>query len=75
MPRRRSGSPSGAIELNLTSMLDVVFNILAFFVMTFSPPEAERNFDVNLPPPKLQDRKSTRLNSSHSSVSRMPSSA
>jgi biopolymer transport protein ExbD len=35
-------------------MLDVVFNILAFFVMTFSPPEAERNFDVNLPPPKLQ---------------------
>lgn len=35
-------------------MLDVVFNILAFFVMTFSPPLAERNFDVNLPPPRAQ---------------------
>lgn len=54
MARRRNKSPSGGVELNLTSMLDVIFNILAFFVMTFSPPIAEKNFDVRLPPPKLQ---------------------
>lgn len=51
MVRRRSSEAAEGVELNLTSMLDVVFNILAFFVMTFSPPEAEKNFDVNLPPP------------------------
>ena len=31
--------------------------------------------DTSLPPEKIQDRKSTRLNSSHEFVSRMPSSA
>ena len=41
--------------------------------------EAELPDDLNVeiidPPQKKIDRKSTRLNSSHSSVSRMPSSA
>lgn len=46
----------GTIQLNLTSMLDVVFNILAFFVVTFSPPIPERNYDVHLPPPKLEEK-------------------
>jgi biopolymer transport protein ExbD len=36
-------------------MLDVVFNILAFFVMTFQPPAPERNFDALLPPPKVTE--------------------
>ncbi|MGL4460605.1 MAG: ExbD/TolR family protein [Planctomycetia bacterium] len=54
MPRRPEQGAE-IIELNLTSMLDVVFNILAFFVMTFSPPKPEANFDVNLPPPKKEE--------------------
>ena len=36
---------------------------------------ATSNSVLNYPKPHLEDRKSTRLNSSHSSVSRMPSSA
>lgn len=53
MRRRASKGPPDS-ELNLTSMLDVIFNILAYFVITFNPPKPERNFDVALPPPKAE---------------------
>ncbi len=39
-------------QINLTSLLDVVFNILAYFIITYSPPMQERRFDALLPPPK-----------------------
>ena len=42
--------PSG-----MTTMLDLIFNILAYFVVTFNPPKPERNFDIYLPPPKVED--------------------
>lgn len=50
MPRRRSAHDP--IEGDFTSMLDVIFNLLAFFVITFNPPKPELNFDLMLPPPK-----------------------
>lgn len=52
MARRRPVSEE-SVELTLTSMLDVIFNILAFFVATYSPPAPERNFDVSLPSAKV----------------------
>lgn len=53
MAHRRAATTAEGVDLTLTSMLDVVFNILAFFVATYSPPSPERNFDVSLPPPKV----------------------
>ena len=43
-------------ETNLTSMLDLIFNVLAFFVVTFKPPDPEANFDIKLPPPQKQEQ-------------------
>ena len=56
MARRRSGNASEEVETNLTSMLDIIFNVLAFFVVTFNPPKPEKNFDLSLPPPKQQEQ-------------------
>lgn len=53
MVRRRVVS-SDSVDMNLTAALDVIFNVLSFFVMTFNPPEPERNFDLSLPPPQVQ---------------------
>ena len=54
------GGPSDTeVESNLTSMLDLIFNVLAFFVVTFNPPKPEKNFDVALPPPKQEESQST----------------
>lgn len=50
--RQRENNPEEA-KSNLTSFLDLIFNIMAFFVMTFSPPSLEKNFDVRLPTPKI----------------------
>lgn len=52
MIRRSRGSTAESAELNLTSFLDLIFNILAFFVITFDPGKPEKNFDLSLPPPK-----------------------
>lgn len=52
MAQRRSRSSLSDVDLNLTSFLDLIFNILAFFVITFNPPSPERNYDLSLPPPK-----------------------
>ena len=56
--RKRSGGGNEEVETNLTSALDLIFNILAFFVVTFNPPKPEQNFDVTLPPPKEQQDES-----------------
>lgn len=54
MRRRKSELPS-EVRTNLTAALDIIFNILAFFVVTYNPPSPEQNFDVSLPPPKKQE--------------------
>ena len=51
---KRSGRSSQDVESSLTSMLDLIFNVLAFFVVTFSVPRPEKNFDVVLPPPSAR---------------------
>jgi len=61
MGRRRQRRKSGEdVELNLTAMLDMAFQLLAFFILTFRPPPVEGQISMRLPPPKpvLADPKS-----------------
>lgn len=46
--RRHSNN---AVELNLAAMLDMAFQLLAFFVLTFRPAPVEGQLALNLPPP------------------------
>lgn len=50
--KNRKREPIPEMRLSLTSMLDLVFNILAFFVMTYRPPSAVKDYELSLPPPK-----------------------
>ncbi len=47
--RRKKGS--GSVELNLAAMLDMAFQMLAFFVLTFKPAPVEGQLSMHLPPP------------------------
>ena len=38
------------MELNVTAMLDMAFQLLAFFVLTFKPPPGEDQIYLKLPP-------------------------
>ena len=49
--RRRRRGGSGVVEINLAAMLDMAFQLLAFFVLTFRPSAIEGHFQVHLPPP------------------------
>ena len=61
------------IELPLGALLQPLF---AQLVATVRGPSVRRNYAlIGGGSPQLRDRKSTRLNSSHSRASRMPSSA
>ncbi|RUL87612.1 ExbD/TolR family protein [Tautonia sociabilis] len=51
MPRRRQPSD---IEVPLTPMLDVAFQLLTFFILTFKPAPLELQFDLNLLPSEPQ---------------------
>lgn len=52
MPLARRNRNLAPIEGDFTSMLDLIFNLLAFFVVTFNPPKPELNFDLTLPAPQ-----------------------
>ena len=47
--RRRSGIE---VELNLAAMLDMAFQLLAFFILTFRPSPVEGQIGLHLPPPR-----------------------
>lgn len=46
--KRRGGTES--VELNLAAMLDMAFQLLAFFIMTFKPAPIEGQINLKLPP-------------------------
>ena len=48
MRQRRSQEE---VELNVTAMLDMAFQLLAFFILTFRPPPVEGQVSLRLPPP------------------------
>ncbi len=53
MSRKRSRRrPQGDVELNLAAMLDMAFQLLTFFILTFKPSPVEGQFSLHLPPPQ-----------------------
>lgn len=49
--RHRKKRANSNVELNLAAMLDMAFQMLAFFVFTFKPAPTEGQLSMNLPPP------------------------
>ncbi len=52
MIRRKRKRSHDDITLNITAMLDMAFQLLAFFVLTFKPNPVEGQINLNLPPPR-----------------------
>ncbi len=49
--RHRRSKESSEVQLNLAAMLDMAFQLLAFFVLTFRPSAIEGHLQVHMPPP------------------------
>ena len=43
---------SDAVKLNMAAMLDMAFQLLAFFIFTFKPDPRESQISLRLPPPE-----------------------
>ena len=48
---RRHRRDQGTVEMNLAAMLDMAFQLLTFFILTFRPAPVEGQLSLNLPPP------------------------
>ena len=53
MRRRRRHYSQEEVELNLAAMLDMAFQLLTFFILTFKPNPVEGQINLNLPPPVI----------------------
>ncbi|WLD14016.1 ExbD/TolR family protein [Planctellipticum variicoloris] len=53
---RRRHRDTGEVQLNLAAMLDMAFQLLTFFILTFRPAPIEGQLAVNLPPPVVQTK-------------------
>jgi biopolymer transport protein ExbD len=49
--RKRKKRDQGSVEMNLAAMLDMAFQLLTFFILTFKPAPVEGQLSLNLPPP------------------------
>jgi biopolymer transport protein ExbD len=60
MPHRRKKKhrQQGDVELNLAAMLDMAFQLLAFFVLTFQPAPIEGYITLRMPPPQPTTKQS-----------------
>ncbi len=47
--RKRSSDSSNKIELDMTPMIDIVFQLLIFFIMTFKIVVQEGDFNIKMP--------------------------
>jgi biopolymer transport protein ExbD len=47
--RRYRPGPPDEVAFPVTPMLDMAFQLLAFFIITFKPPSSETHLDLNLP--------------------------
>ncbi len=51
---KRRKKSKGGVELNLAAMLDMAFQLLTFFILTFRPAPVEGQLSLNMPPPVPQ---------------------
>ncbi|HEY5314136.1 MAG TPA: biopolymer transporter ExbD [Pirellulales bacterium] len=49
---RRKRRKQEDVSLNLAAMLDMAFQLLTFFILTFKPAPVEGQIDLRLPPPQ-----------------------
>ena len=49
MARRRKQSKGEKLETNMSAMIDIVFQLLIFFMLTLKIVEPEGDFNVNMP--------------------------
>jgi len=49
MTGRKTFVAKNEVKLQMTSMIDVVFLLLAFFVVTYKTPEVEGDFNIRMP--------------------------
>lgn len=49
--RKRKQRGPGTVELNMAAMLDMAFQLLAFFILTFRPSPVEGHLQLQMPPP------------------------
>jgi biopolymer transport protein ExbD len=52
MRRLKKKPRQGDVELNLAAMLDMAFQLLTFFILTFKPSPVEGDVELRLPPPQ-----------------------
>ena len=52
MSRKRRRSGDEEVELNLAAMLDMAFQLLTFFILTFKPAPVEGQIALRMPPPQ-----------------------
>ena len=52
MRHKRKRRQQGDVELNLAAMLDMAFQLLAFFILTFKPAPVEGQILLRMPPPQ-----------------------
>jgi len=52
MSRRRKRREAAEVTLNLAAMLDMAFQLLTFFILTFRPAPVEGQISLRLPPPQ-----------------------
>ena len=50
--RRKKSHDDEGVQVNLTAMLDMAFQLLAFFVLTFKPAPIEGQISLRMPPPQ-----------------------
>jgi biopolymer transport protein ExbD len=50
--RHKHRRPKEEVELNLAAMLDMAFQLLAFFIFTFRPSPVEGQLALHMPPPR-----------------------
>jgi biopolymer transport protein ExbD len=46
---RKSGDQSGKVEMQMAPMIDIVFQLLIFFILTLKIVEPEGDFNINMP--------------------------
>ena len=50
--KKRKSSAEEDVELNLAAMLDMAFQLLTFFILTFKPAPVEGQISLRMPPPQ-----------------------
>ena len=70
---KKKRKPPDDVKLNLAAMLDMAFQLLTFFILTFKPAPVEGQVNLRLPPPApIQSANATKDLGSDTSTNELP---